>query len=839
MRNVILGGFLLIVVASCQVTPATSVVTPTIQSPASLEPVTELIPTKIPTEIPPVYMPEIVFTSDRDGDSEIYTMTAEGKDVKRLTSNSGSDWDPKWSPDGSQILFLSDRDSHPFPYVMNSDGSSQRPISQDFFTEYHVEAKWSSDSQLIAAWNESSFHIVKASDGSQLFQKKLPTIDIAWSPDGTQLGIVSHSNNAFNISILDLNGNKIRKVTSLNDEIHLISWSPDGGKFALSISGGFGDLADIFTLNIDGTNLRNLTDNKGAYWLSGWTPDGKYILSDGPRSPYLISADGSKVIQVSKQPEPYDPTFDDVRPRLSPDGTKIIFSYNANGQYEIYTINVDGSGLTNITENPAYDDYPDWTIPPKNQQLPSYKVAAFYYPWYRGQSGKPQYWHWNQNDHIPPDDIASDYYPELGPYSSLDPTIIDQHMQWIHKAGVGVIIVSWWGQNRQNEQEIIPRILDIAEKYGVKVAFHIEPYDGRSAEKLVGDIKYIYENYGNHPAFFRSTSTSRFITNEQAKGMFFVWSVGVNNNLEKKAVGPEYWRKAVDSIHSLYNGSLIIANTDDSSWIEAGHFDGLYNYATLNKDADFSWSRSLPPNALYIPSVIPGFSAQRVGYPADQFLAREDGDTYNSQWTSALSTGVEPAMVTITSFNEWHEGSMIEPIKVGMSDGKGYSYTDFGKLLPDGYLTLTHEWVGNYLSTQWPSTYKARIKISTTSDWTTLNVISGGAWIRPELVSASAKVEKAGFEAGDHMILAQTSDEATGGKQVEMVWDVLFTGLSSGKDVVFQIDRGNIGFTEVTIYNYIGAGPVTIKTFNWDGVTKERNSFQFAVPAGTLISQTP
>ena len=165
-------------------------------------------------------------------------------------------------------------------------------------------------------------------------------------------------------------------------------------------------------------------------------------------------------------------------------------------------------------------------------------------------------------------------------------------------------------------------------------------------------------------------------------------------------VPAEYWQEALDAIHALPEGALIIANTVKGDWVEGGHFDGLYNYATLHIDENggFDWARSLPPDALYVPSVLPGFSARRVGYAEKTFVPREEGSTYSAQWTSALNTGVEPALVTITSFNEWHEGSMIEPPQVGVGNGSGYTYADFGALPPEGYLNLTRDWIDKYLS---------------------------------------------------------------------------------------------------------------------------------------------
>jgi hypothetical protein len=481
---------------------------------------------------------------------------------------------------------------------------------------------------------------------------------------------------------------------------------------------------------------------------------------------------------------------------------------------------------------------PGIMLPPVEGPDPSKKVAAFYYPWYGNPTVDGEWIHWTQNGHLPPKDIASDYMQALGAYSSNDPAVVAQHMAWLRQAGIGVIIVSWWGQGCREEKPV-PLILQMAQRYGIKMTFHIEPYAGRTADSLLSDVKYLYARYGSDPAFFLSTATSRYSPGSQAKPMFFVWDSGERDT--GNPVQADYWQKAVDAIHTLSQGGLIIADMKEGSWITGSHFDGLYNYATLHLDQEggFAWARSLPPDALYIPSVIPGFSAQRVGYPADTLVPRQDGATYADQWAAALGTGIQPEMVTVTSFNEWHEGSMIEPPAVGVENGQGYTYADFGKLPPDGYLTLTRQWVDKFLAMTWPATVRTRIQITTTSDWTTLNVVSGGAWIRPELVSADPGLVHADMESGDNFLLMQSLAEAESGKQVQMTWDVQLSGLDPAGKLVLEIDRGSLGFTQVTIFNYLGDTPVSVKTFRWGGVTSSRNPLNVEIPASDLLNPVP
>src|SRR5215213_7476480 len=70
--------------------------------------------------------PVIAFTSYRDGNAEIYSMNADGSNLRNLTNNQASDTEPEISPDGTKIAFVSTRDGgilNPEIYVMNSDGS--------------------------------------------------------------------------------------------------------------------------------------------------------------------------------------------------------------------------------------------------------------------------------------------------------------------------------------------------------------------------------------------------------------------------------------------------------------------------------------------------------------------------------------------------------------------------------------------------------------------------------------------------------------------------------------------------------------------------------------------
>ena len=108
--------------------------------------------------------------------------------------------------------------------------------------------------------------------------------------------------------------------------------------------------------------------------------------------------------------------------------------------------------------------------------------------------------------------------------------------------------------------------------------------------------------------------------------------------------------------------------------------------------------------------------------------------------------------------------------------------------------------------------------------------------MHPELVSADTGIVQAGMEAGDHFLLSQSLADAESGKQVQMTWDVQFSGLDPAGTLILEIDRGNLGATEVTIFNYLGDTPVAVKTFRWSGVTSGRNPLKVEIPASQLLN---
>ena len=272
----------------------------------------------------------IVFSSDRDGDYEIYSMHPDGSDVKRLTNNSGYDDLPAWSPDGKKIAFVSDRHGSPEIYVMNSDGSRVRRLTED-----------------------------NGPDNA------LP----AWSPDGGRIAYSSERGGNREIYVMDADGS--HQVNLTNDPGYDSSphWSPDGQRIVFN-SRRDGNL-EIYVMDADGSNQTRLTRNATSDEFPAWSPDGSRIAFSsnrtGRRGIYVMEPNGDNPVQITGD------AFRDFWPSWSPDGSRITFTSDRYGAPEIMAMNADGSHQSNLSGNPGADVGAAWgpgDLPPASFEGP-------------------------------------------------------------------------------------------------------------------------------------------------------------------------------------------------------------------------------------------------------------------------------------------------------------------------------------------------------------------------------------------------------------------------------------------------------------------------------------
>jgi len=122
--------------------------------------------TTVPAPIlPDSNLTQIAFSSNRDGNNEIYVINADGSGLTRLTNNPARDSYPAWSPDRDRIAFTSDREGNGEIYIMNADGSRVTRLTDNPADDWY--AAWSADGKRIAFTSDYEIYVINI-DGSEL-----------------------------------------------------------------------------------------------------------------------------------------------------------------------------------------------------------------------------------------------------------------------------------------------------------------------------------------------------------------------------------------------------------------------------------------------------------------------------------------------------------------------------------------------------------------------------------------------------------------------------------------------------------------------------------------------
>ncbi|XP_021933061.1 glycoprotein endo-alpha-1,2-mannosidase isoform X2 [Zootermopsis nevadensis] len=350
---------------------------------------------------------------------------------------------------------------------------------------------------------------------------------------------------------------------------------------------------------------------------------------------------------------------------------------------------------------------------------PNYNVHIFYYAWYGNVAVDGHWRHWNHKylpnwkkedkiyptgTHEPPGDVSSNFYPMLGCYSSKDPVVIDTHMKQLSDAKVGVVVVSWYPPGTSDPQGdspdlILPLLLDSAQRHDIRVALHIEPYRDRNPINLSQYIRYIIGHYGGHPAFYRMQRRGRSLP------VFYVYDSYLTPAGAWKELLSAKGNLSVrgTQLDGIFLGLLV--DMQHRYDIKKSHFDGFYTYfATNGFTYGSSWKnwRSLSKFArqnylLFVPSVGPGYIDTQIRpWNMVNTRHRRHGKYYEVGWRSALSA--QAKLISITSFNEWHEGTQIEPAVQKAT--ASFTYFDYEPEGPNFYLNLTKWWVKEFSKKQ-------------------------------------------------------------------------------------------------------------------------------------------
>jgi len=285
---------------------------------------------------------KIAFSSDRDGNREIYVMNPDGTNQVRLTNYAGLDDNPVWSPDGKKIAFVSQKPSGEYAiYRMNADGTGRTEITTV------------STSQNVATWRPFS-----------------------WSPDGRKIAFQDADVGGIYIFVINADGTDRRNLTAAHSSAaYNPTWSPDGSKIMFSrgdiyAPSGYGGTM-LHTINADGTGLTRLKNGFLNGWnedMANWSPvTNKIVYSvnvwDFQLSLFISDPDGENRQLLEEQQG-----IDHLNPTWSPDGRWIVYSRDdAFNTYSVIRVRDVNSAITNTLTTPAQGkNYnPSWQSLPR------------------------------------------------------------------------------------------------------------------------------------------------------------------------------------------------------------------------------------------------------------------------------------------------------------------------------------------------------------------------------------------------------------------------------------------------------------------------------------------
>jgi D-alanyl-D-alanine carboxypeptidase len=305
--------------------------------------------------------------------NELSVTNADGTERRKLTGNAALGT-PAWAPDGKKIAFVRKSGGNSEVYVMNADGGPQQRLA-------HGNAPaWSPDGQKIAFVRSGDIYVMNV-DGSEqrnLTRNAASDSDAAWSHDGKRIAFVRERGGNSDIFVMNADGTRQQNLTRNAARDEDPAWSPDGRiafarKVAWGTRGGSGQF-EIFVMNADGSGQRKLTRNFSGDFHPAWSPDGRKIVFEsrgvaaggGSSSAWyavnVVNADGGRQSKGLTTTRPLrNRTPRAALPAWSPDGRMIAFLGWNDGNYDVFVMNADGSGQTNVTRSRANEGWLAWS----------------------------------------------------------------------------------------------------------------------------------------------------------------------------------------------------------------------------------------------------------------------------------------------------------------------------------------------------------------------------------------------------------------------------------------------------------------------------------------------
>lgn len=313
------------------------------------------------------------------------------------------------------------------------------------------------------------------------------------------------------------------------------------------------------------------------------------------------------------------------------------------------------------------------------------QVSAYYYPWY-GADGQ----HWESGY----EGKAEGKGPELGEYDSRSPEVIRRHLADSQAFGIDNWICSWWGPGSREDETLRRHILPELEAAGRSanpVTFSIfyeaagilglDPetgieFDTSKTTLFAGHFRYLADHYFSHPAYRRvegkpvvSLYLSRAFAGDYARAIASVRAVAAARGFSLFLVGDEvYWGDPDSERIGLYDA------VTPYNMHGPAEYAGLDDWTPFIADCDAVYGRwreaAAAVGVKFIPGAMPGFDSRGVDpaahYPISRQLRPGAGPVSTfAAMAEMAKRHLDPSLreVAITSFNEWHEGTGIEPAK--------------------------------------------------------------------------------------------------------------------------------------------------------------------------------
>ncbi|MGD0274387.1 MAG: hypothetical protein ABSB96_11770 [Gaiellaceae bacterium] len=319
---------------------------------------------------------KIAFVNDRNGTPSIYTMNADGTDVRRLVPNQPQGAFPAWSPGGQVVLFsvlVSDQPENKYElWTMGANGGAVHRFLSGQSSE-PISSTWSPDRKKIAFYRNGYLWIANV---DRTGVRQLTRSDFSdGAPSWSRRGQIAFDRDG-SIWVVDIRTGAKRSLGSGSEP----SWSPDGRKLVFVAAPSDGANNDIYVMRANGSGRHRLTATAGANEIQPtWSPNGLWIAFSAKRgvyamrssgkSPQLVAGKGwqpswapkSNELVYSMQTGRWDglvyrvdlggkhkkqllrPTLD-ASPQWSSDGTQLAFSRDGF----VYVVNADGSDLNSI-----------------------------------------------------------------------------------------------------------------------------------------------------------------------------------------------------------------------------------------------------------------------------------------------------------------------------------------------------------------------------------------------------------------------------------------------------------------------------------------------------------